>query len=364
MKNKIFFLIFIFILPIIIFSGCLEFFSLDGTTTYEAHPTSAIYTISYGYEINCTGSGKYLITYKCDLPEILTGQILDVKIHNDDYEDEILATYNSVKSWNITSYLSKEYDLGITATVQARSFIVSDLNGANALTIQEIKNQYPDLINQYTKAQSNDTKVFIDPNDPEISDTAFQVFYNAGTNNSFILAKELFKWLKQYTTYKTHFLNDDVQTARYTFQFKTGDCDDLSFLYISLCRSLKIPARFIRGFLVDKNNAIPHAWSEVFVGGGIGDNGWVPVECAGIASSVESEVHQNFGIENVEHLRVFKDDGSNESLSISLSGVYYRMYSTNRKIEANSYSDVFNYSVIKNQQLFIDENNKRVYKLI
>lgn len=362
MKNKIFISVFIFILSISALSGCLEFLNLDGTTTYEAHATSAIYTISYGYKINCTGSGKYLITYKCDLPEVLNGQINDIIIHNDDYNDELLATWNSVKSWNITSYINKKYDLGITATVQARSFMISDLNGGNALTIQEINSQHPDLINQYTKAQSNDTIVFIDPNDPEIFDTAIQVLYKAGTNNSFILAKEVFKWLKQYTTYKTHFLNDNVQTARYTLQFKTGDCDDLSFLYISLCRSLKIPARFIRGFLVEKNNAIPHAWVEVFVGGEIGDNGWIPVECAGIASSVESEVHQNFGIENVEHLRVFKDDGSNESLKISLSGVYYRMYSSNRKIDAKSYSDVLNYSVIRNQQLIIDEDNKRVYK--
>jgi len=362
MKNKILFLVFIFILTISAFSGCLEFFSIDGSTTYEAHATSAIYTFSYGYKINCTGSGKYLITYKCDLPEVLNGQILDLTIHNDDYNNEILATWNSVKSWNITSFINKEHDLGITATVQARSFMISDLNGEDALTIQEIKNKYPYLINQYTKAQSNDTTVFIDPNHRKISDTALQIFNKAGTNNSFILAKELFKWLKQYTTYKTHFLNDNVQTASYTFEYKTGDCDDLSFLYISLCRSLKIPARFIRGFLVDKNNAVPHAWAEVFVGGGIGDNGWMPVECAGIASSVESEVHQNFGIENVEHLRVFKDDGSNESLKISLSGIYYRMYSNDRKIDAYSYSDVSNYSVIKNQQLFIDKDNIRAYK--
>jgi len=362
MKNKIFFSGLILVLFILMLSGCLDFFTIDGSTTYETHATSISYTISYGYKINCTGSGEYRISYNCDLPELLNGQIINIIVHNNDYHDELLATWNYVKSWNITSNFNKEYDLGITATVQSQSFIVSDLNGKNALTIHEIENQYPDFKSQYTRAQSNDSTIFIDPNDPNILKTAFQVLYRTGTNNSFLVAKELFKWLKENTTYKTHFYNDNVQTASYTFQCKTGDCDDLTFLYISLCRSLKIPARFIRGLLVEENNAIPHAWAEVFVGGQLGDDGWIPVECAGIAASVESEIHQNFGIEDVEHLRVFKDDGSNESLNISLSGINYRIYSLNREISAHSYSNIYNYTIIRTQKLFIDGNNKREYK--
>ncbi len=364
MKNKIIVLVIFLVLVVSALSGCLDFFTIDGSTTYETHPNSVRYTISYGYDINCSGSGKYSIFYKCDLPEVLRGQITDIIIHNENYYDELLATWNSVKSWNISSNLNKEYDLGITATIEAESFIISDLSGGNALSIREINNRYPDIISQFTQAQSNDTTIFIDPNDPDISNIAYQILFRAGTNNSFLVAKELFKWLKQYTTYNTHFDNDNVQIASYTLQCKTGDCDDLSFLYISLCRSLKIPARFIRGFLVEKNSAIPHAWAEVFVGSELGDDGWISVECAGIANSVESEIHQNFGIEDVEHLRVFKDDGSNESLNISLSGVYYRMYSENRIIDAYSYCDISNYSVIRNQQLVIDENSKRAYKQI
>jgi hypothetical protein len=301
------------------------------------------------------------VFYKCDVPEVLNGGIKDIIIHNNDYYNEIIATWNVVKSWNITSKLSKEYDLGISATVQANSYILSDLNGENAFSIEEINDRFPNLINQFTKSQSNETTIFIDPKNPEISDISNQILVKTGTNNSFIVAKELFKWLKQNTDYSTHFGSDNVQTASYTLQCKTGDCDDLSFLYISLCRSIKIPARFIRGFLVEKNIAIPHAWAEVFVGGDIGDNGWIPVECAGISSSINSEIHQNFGIEDVGHLRLFKDDGSNESLNISLSGVHYRVFSSNRKIEANYYNEISEYQVIRNQKLVIDEKNNRTY---
>ena len=190
MKNKAIAFVVIIILLILSLSGCLDFFTENSTITYESHATSVRYTISYGYKINCTGSGNYRIIYNCDLPEVLNGQITDIIVHNDDYHDVLLATWNSVKSWDINSNLNKEYDLGITATVQAQSFIVSDLNGGNALTIQEINNQYPDFITQYTKAQSNDTTVFIDPSDPNIANIASQVLNTAGTNNAFLVAKE------------------------------------------------------------------------------------------------------------------------------------------------------------------------------
>jgi hypothetical protein len=362
MKNKIITILFILIFLVSTLSGCIDLFQLDGSTTYESHPTSVRYTISYGYTINCTGSGRYNLFYNCDLPEVLLGGITNIIIQNENYSNDIIATWNSIKSWNITSNLNKEYNLGVSATVQTDSFIISDLNGKNALSIDEIKNKYPNICSQFTKAQSNDTTVFIDPKDPEISDISYQVFSKAGNNNSFLVAKELFKWLKENTDYNIHFGSDNVQTASYTLQCRTGDCDDLSFLYISLCRSLNIPARFIRGFLVEENNAIPHAWAEVFVGGNLGDNGWIPVECAGISNSIDSEIHQNFGIEDVGHLRVFKDDGSNESLNISLTGVRYKMYSKTRNIKANSYSEISDYQVLRKQKLVIDGNKKRAYE--
>ncbi len=108
---------------------------------------------------------------------------------------------------------------------------------------------------------------------------------NAETNNSFLLAKTLFVWLKENIQYQTHPNDEGVRPAAVTLHNKVGDCDDLSFLYVSLCRVLGIPARFIRGYLLtgyDNGTAIAtaHAWVEVFVGGSVGHNGWIPVECA------------------------------------------------------------------------------------
>ena len=170
MKNKAIIIGLILVIITLSLSGCQDLFGGNGTTTYESHPTKVRYTLSYGYLINCTGTGKYKINYKCDIPdEFFNTQIISTIFHYNDYEDRILATHNSMKIWDITSTLTKNYDLGVTTTVQGDSYIVSDLNGANALSIQEISDNYPELVKQYTHAQSNDSTFYIDPFDPEIS---------------------------------------------------------------------------------------------------------------------------------------------------------------------------------------------------
>ena len=362
MKRKTIFVSLTLILIISITSGCLDFLktSEDGTT-YESHPTKAQYTISYGYNITCRGIGEYNIKYDCDIPEVLIGQVT-ITEHNSNYEDVILVN-NPMKSWNISSRDDNNYQLGITATVIAESFIVADLNGADALSIQEIKEQHMDVYLQYCNAQYNETIIFIDPENPSIKSIAQNELSETNSDNSFIIAKNLFIWLKENTDYKTHVGRGNVQPASKTCQLRTGDCDDLSFLYISLCRSIDIPARFIRGFIVEEDDngvvdAVPHAWVEVFVGGNIGNNGWIPVECACSSDSMEVQVNQNFGLESVGHLRLFEDDGSDESLIISLSDIEAK-YDTDIIINLTPVAEVYSYRVLESKELSIDNNNRK-----
>ncbi|KYK28473.1 hypothetical protein AYK20_07165 [Thermoplasmatales archaeon SG8-52-1] len=360
MKNNACIVGFFLVLITLILCGCQDLFIDDGKTIYQSHATKISYTLSYGYKINCSNTGRYKIHYNCDLPEVLKGQILSTEANNDEFEEKTIVTNNIIYVWDINSFLTKNYDLGVTTSVEAESYIGSDLNGENALSIQEIKDKYQTYIKQYCQAQANDTTIYIDPNNPSIKAIASNLLNAAGTNNSFLVTMKIFKWLKENTFYQVHIKNNNPQPVSVTLQNKTGDCDDLSFLYISLCRSIGIPSRFIRGFLIEENNAIPHAWVEVFVGPNIGINGWIPVECAGVSSDVETEIYQNFGLESVDHLRLFKDDGSNESLNISLSGISYITYG-DRKIDASSFADVSNYVVLGSNELLIDEKGNRRY---
>jgi hypothetical protein len=346
-------------------AGCFDLF-VDGTTRYQAHPVHVSYEIRYGYIVDCSGSGEYDLHYDCDKPELLTGAVTPPTVlYNQDYETVILAN-NSMIQWNISGADTMEYTLGLSAQVTAETFFVVDLTGSAAFTLQQIRVLRPDLVAQYTHAQSNETTTFIDPDHPGITSIANTVQSQTNSNNSFILAQSLFTWLKQNTEYQVHQDEGGVQPASVTCTIRTGDCDDLSYLYISLCRSLAIPARFIRGYLIEEENGIAqatsHAWAEVFVGGNVGRQGWIPVECASPSGNIEAQIHQNFGVEDVQHLRLFEDDGSNESLILSLSGISWVEYSPTIEITAQMFAEIDNYTIIDSKQLVITEDNQRSYE--
>lgn len=366
MKNKnLIPLLTIVLLIVPIFSGCIDSF-LDFPTTYEAHPTKISYTIRYGYNVTCTGTGKYTVTYDCDIPEVLQGIPSYHPLYAQGFKVVPLVN-NSFLSWNISGDDETTFELGITATVVAESFLVSDLNGADAVAVQEISTLYSIIANKYLQEQSNGSALLIDPADANIKTIAQNVVDEAETDNSFILAKELFLWLKENTEYKTHKRDGSVQPATVTLQKKTGDCDDLSFLYISLCRAAGVPARFIRGYLLSEEEsgdillATPHAWTEVFVGGSMANTGWIPVECACDCDDVTINVNQNFGVENAFHLRLFVDDGSNESMNVSLSGILFS-YGPGRTVDLQSFNEVEDYTVVESKKLVVTKDNQRSYQ--
>jgi transglutaminase-like putative cysteine protease len=51
---------------------------------------------------------------------------------------------------------------------------------------------------------------------------------------------------------------------------RRGVCQDFAHLMIGLCRALKIPARYVSGYLATEAASATHAWIEVFVPG----HGW------------------------------------------------------------------------------------------
>jgi len=203
-KNSAIIASFVLILLILSTSGCMDYFNTsDGGIIYESHPTKIRYNIRYGYWINCSGNGKYVIDYDCDEPEILIGGASSELLYSSDYKNKPLAN-NTVVNWNISGTNNNNYKLGIAANVTVESFLVSDLSGDGALSLQEIKTNYPIIFNQYCHEQSANGTVYIDPNNVDIKSTAQDISDQTDNNNSFILAKELFIWLKQNTDYQIH----------------------------------------------------------------------------------------------------------------------------------------------------------------
>lgn len=366
MKLKIPFLFLILLFFVVTpFSGCMDILDSvlnDQTVTYEANPTSIQYVISYGYQVNSSGEGSTTILCTLDLPESLSGSVSNISLIPSDSIHRILAN-NMMIEWNYSQFIKKSISFEVQAQIKVDDFMVEDLDGKNALSLEDISSIFPDIVDMYCKQQSINGTHFIDPTHPDIRSIASTVKAKVPSNNSFLVGKELFIWLKNHTTYTIHEVQTEVQPAAVTVGTRQGDCDDLSFLFISLCRSVGIPSRFIRGYLLDSRSQpiqpIDHMWTEIYVGGGIGNDGWIPVECAGTGNR-GAEVHQNYGLEDAYHLRLFTDDGTNESLEISSSHISV-LYEQGTNIDISGFSFITQYQVIQSQKLCVKNGSERSY---
>jgi transglutaminase-like putative cysteine protease len=75
----------------------------------------------------------------------------------------------------------------------------------------------------------------------------------------------VFGYLK-YEPYSTHVHTPMAEVLR----DRRGVCQDFAHLHIGLCRALKIPARYVSGYLATEKASATHAWMEVFIPG----HGW------------------------------------------------------------------------------------------
>ncbi len=273
---------------------------------------------------------------------------------------------NQLIRWSINKNIEYPYNLGIETEIQSQSYLVSDLNGKGALTLSEIKNDHQDIFNQYTQSQTVDGTTYINPDHSNIKDIVQIILDQLNSDNSFLITKDIFIWLKKNTRYEYNKIDASVQTDIKTLNKETGDCDDLSVLYISLCRSAGIPARLIRGILIEESNgivsAIPHAWAEVFVGGDIGYNGWIPVECACPSTDCNVQVNQNFAIETAGHIMLFRGNGTDISFNVSMAGPGVMSYSNNLDIKMEHFVNIIEYNILEKKELYISEDGNRKYK--
>ncbi len=90
-----------------------------------------------------------------------------------------------------------------------------------------------------------------------------------GLDDVWLAVIALMKFVRSFLKYEpfsthVHTPMDDVMKNR------RGVCQDFAHLLIGLCRTLKIPARYVSGYLATEKASATHAWVEVFVPG----HGW------------------------------------------------------------------------------------------
>jgi transglutaminase-like putative cysteine protease len=118
----------------------------------------------------------------------------------------------------------------------------------------------------------------IDSSTPEIMNLANQLAQ--GNDDLFDVVSELAIWTKNNIAYNISTMTADAsQKASWVLANRQGVCDELTSLFIAMCRALGIPARFVTGVsytaspLFDTNWG-NHGWAEVY----FPDAGWVPFD--------------------------------------------------------------------------------------
>jgi transglutaminase-like putative cysteine protease len=90
-----------------------------------------------------------------------------------------------------------------------------------------------------------------------------------GLDDAWLAVLALMDFVFGFLKYAPYSTNVHTHMAE-VMQARRGVCQDFAHLLIGLCRALKIPARYVSGYLATEKANATHAWVEVFIPG----HGW------------------------------------------------------------------------------------------
>lgn len=116
---------------------------------------------------------------------------------------------------------------------------------------------------------------FIDINS-DIKNTAESIV--RGSDDLYEAVFRIAEWIRGNVEYDLNTMTEEVmQKSSWVLKNRKGVCDEITNLFISVLRSLKIPARYVVGIAytdVAVKGWAPHAWAEVYFDG----YGWIPFD--------------------------------------------------------------------------------------
>jgi hypothetical protein len=107
----------------------------------------------------------------------------------------------------------------------------------------------------------------IESKHPKITALAREI--TAGHEGAWQQVEALYDWVRAHVAYE----NGPLKGALRALQDKTGDCEELTSLFVALCRAHKVPARCV---WVDG-----HCFPEFYLEDGQGQGHWFPCQAAG-----------------------------------------------------------------------------------
>jgi transglutaminase-like putative cysteine protease len=102
----------------------------------------------------------------------------------------------------------------------------------------------------------------------DISPTTWHLAVDAiqGEEDMWQCALRLMRFVHGHVQYQPH--STSVHThMRQVLAQRTGVCQDFAHVMLGLCRTLKIPALYVSGYLATETASATHAWVEVYIPG-------------------------------------------------------------------------------------------------
>lgn len=259
MKGALISLLFIFAFPIIVFAQVNDFNSYSSIDA-DLKISSTVDVIS--------STGGYVESYsaKSNIRAIndSVSQVVILENYATIPKDAKISQINDSIQFDWVSKNSNVFQFQIFSKVKVFNRLIKVTN-----KIKFPQENLPSLVKPYTQATE-----FIDIN-PEIRAKANELV--EGETDYYRAIFSIGDWVENNINYSLDTLTENaIQKSSWVFQRKYGVCDELTNLFISMLRSVGIPARFVSGqaysnVIDDFGN---HGWAEVYFPG----YGWIPFD--------------------------------------------------------------------------------------
>lgn len=183
----------------------------------------------------------------------------------------------------------------------------------------------------------------IDSND-KIKSKASELAKNK--DDTYVIATEIAKWIKEDVNYDLSTVTQNPnQKSTQVFDSKAGVCKEITNLFVSMMRSLGIPARVVSGYaytnqaeVVDfiGSNWGAHAWAEVYICGE-----WVPFDLT----------YDQYGYVDASHIIINQKEHIDES-SVSIDALGYGFSIVENSLKVSNDFEILDKKNLNSQQDF------------
>ncbi len=291
----------------------------------ESMEIPAKMTFKFERVINIEASGKY--TLNITVP--YNNQFQNVQVKDlSGLKKSVIKEYNKTL-WQYNLSGSSKITLLYQGTVVAKVWNIKDSLGVNAIP-ESLKEQYNhnESIKVYDRQMHQYvTKTVITP-------SAFKEVTEKYTKNDTTVLKKLrtiYNIIVENFRYNSE-RSGAPNTAIQTWNNRYGDCDELSFVFVSMARSIGIPAWVEYGLVYVQGTWGPHAWIGTVVPT---KNGLIRVNI----DTTEEVEHKNiyyigFLKRGADRITEWVDDGNSQHLNAFYSFIrgYYSNLQYSEKI--------------------------------